>query len=101
MSAHVRTATLVATFAFALLGAPRLALAVHGVLPEQHESVRDQLRCQALGKQFQDASARHPVDDAAKEQASQGEALCRAGRYGEGADTLEKAVRMIGETPGN
>lgn len=82
-----------------LTGAARPAAAAHAMLPEQHESVRDQMRCEALTKQFNAAAAARPVADATKDAASQGEVLCRAGRYGEGADTLEKAVRMIADAP--
>jgi hypothetical protein len=75
------------------------ALAAKANLPLDHESLQDHARCDALAQQFDHAAAQRPVTDAAKEQASQGAVLCRAGRYGEGADTLEKAVRMIGEAP--
>ena len=75
------------------------ALAAKANLPLQQESVQDHMRCDALAQQFNQAAAHREVDDAAKQAASQGAVLCRAGRFGEGADTLEKAVRMIGETP--
>ncbi len=98
---RLSAATVLAALTLGLLWAPSPARAIHGILPEQHESVRDQMRCEALSKQFDEAVARQAVDPAAKEQASQGAVLCRSGRYGEGADTLEKALRMIGKRPPN
>jgi hypothetical protein len=79
---------------------PGSALAGKAVRPLEQESYQDQTRCAALAQQFNQAAAQQAVADEAKQQASQGAVLCRAGRYGEGADTLEKAVRMIGLTPG-
>ena len=81
------------------LALPGAALAAKANLPLDHESLQDHARCDALTQQFDHAAAQRPVADAAKKQASQGAVLCRAGRYGEGADTLEKAVRMLGEAP--
>ena len=92
-------ATAVALAAAALCGAPGSALAGRAETPVSRESLRDSERCSALTVQFDRAAAQRAIGEAAKEQASQGAVLCRAGRYGEGADTLEKAVRMIGETP--
>ena len=79
---------------------PAAAFAAHANLPLQQESLQDHMRCDALTQQFDRAAAQHPVADAAKQEAAQGAVLCRAGRFGEGADTLDKAVRMIGESPG-
>ena len=56
-------------------------------------------KCETLMQRFDDASA-NPKDGAnlaaAKSAASQGSALCRASRYEEGSDTLEKALKLIG-----
>jgi hypothetical protein len=79
--------------------APQAVLARPGQAPAGRETLVDNMRCDALTQQFDKAAASRPLDGAAKKQASQGAVLCRAGRYGEGAETLDKAVRMIGEAP--
>lgn len=99
MNIPARLAVFLALPTFALLGMAGPARAVRGSPPQQHESLQDQMRCDALAKQFHTTASQRPANDAAQEQASQGEVLCRAGRYSEGADTLEKAVRMISDKP--
>lgn len=99
MTRSTRLAGLALALTVGFAMAPRAALAARANRPLEQESYQDHARCDALAQQFNQAAARRAVDDAAKQQASQGAVLCRAGRYGEGADTLEKAVRMIGETP--
>jgi hypothetical protein len=91
--------TAAVAMALVLAGAADRAVAGRADNPLTRETLQDNLRCTALSQQFDRAAAQRAVDDAAKQQASQGAVLCRAGRFGEGADTLEKAVRMIGETP--
>ena len=59
----------------------------------------DSERCGLLIQQFGQAAARGIIVTAATEAASRGADLCGAGNYAEGADTLEKAVRMLGEMP--
>ncbi len=68
--------------------------------PLSRQGVRDNQRCTALAMQFERAAAQRNVAQAAKNQAAQGEDQCRAGHFGEGIASLEKAVEMIGETPG-
>ena len=99
MTRSIRLAGLTLALTFGLATAPELALAAHANMPLNQESLHDHERCDALTQQFRQAAAQHAAPEEAKQQASQGAVLCRAGRYGEGADTLEKAVRMIGETP--
>ncbi len=100
MTTLARMALAITVLMFGLIGAAAPAPAGRSLRPQEHESVQDQMRCDALLQQVTAAAARRPVDGAASDQASQGEVLCRAGRYGEGAETLEKALLMIGEKPG-
>ena len=79
--------------ATASLTAAGPAMAFRGMPPSYRVDVRDQARCDALAKQFAYVQAHRLAGDAAKDQASEGEALCRASLYGEDADTLEKPVR--------
>lgn len=99
MTLSMRLAGVALALMLGLAAAPGPALAGKANLPLDQESFHDHARCDALTRQFNQAATRHAVDEKAKQQASQGAVLCRAGRYGEGADTLEKAVQMIGETP--
>ncbi|HTP84838.1 MAG TPA: hypothetical protein VMQ11_17925 [Alphaproteobacteria bacterium] len=95
----LRTAAIAIAVAGSLGAAAGRAAANPMDTPLSRETFQDHMRCDALTQQFDRAAAQHPVADAAKKQASQGAVLCRAGHYGEGADTLEKAVRMLGEAP--
>jgi len=58
----------------------------------------DSDRCRVLTDQWDSAPARPDFAKAAA-LAQQGLALCRAGDFAHGADSLEYAVRLIGETP--
>ena len=59
----------------------------------------DSARCSLLAQQFEQAAAGRIVRERARRTASQGEALCRDRDFADGADLLEIAVRLIGETP--
>ncbi len=69
-------------------------------VPPSRQGVQDNQRCTALTVQFERAAAQRQVAQAAKDQAAQGEAQCRAGHFGDGIDSLEKALGAIGESPG-
>jgi len=60
----------------------------------------DSERCSVLIAQLTSALVGRAADrGAASARASHGTALCARGKFAEGADTLESAVRMIGEAP--
>ncbi len=80
-----------------LAAAPVLAAEPH--LPSSKESVVDQQRCETLTQQWNKESAGRSGIESAAATASEGAALCRAGRYGEGAETLQRALTQIGVKP--
>lgn len=88
--------TSAAALAIALVTGPGGALAAdRRPAPVSLEAAR----CTALMDQFTRAAQPERVDDTARSIATQGMALCRHGRFVEGADTLAEAVRLIGRVP--
>ena len=76
-----------------------LAQAMERRSPDQQETYADQTRCQNFTKQWNDVAAnRNGIDDA-KKLASQGEMLCRAGKFNEGSKDLERALAQVGTKP--
>jgi hypothetical protein len=75
------------------------AFAIHNNDPRDKETIADQQRCTALTAQWNQASTSRAGINTAKDTASQGEVLCRAGKWGEGSETLAKALSQIGVKP--
>ncbi|HEX9462354.1 MAG TPA: hypothetical protein VGB82_07115 [Alphaproteobacteria bacterium] len=58
----------------------------------------DRERCAVLAEQFR-GLANRIADKSVDDLASRGLELCRDGSFAEGADTLENAIRLVGQTP--
>jgi hypothetical protein len=84
----------------ALMAAATPALAKGGGDRPENAPYALKERCDTLSTRYQDAvrtvDANSADVRAAKDAASEGGALCRSGRYEEGATTYEKALRLIG-----
>ncbi len=74
------------------------ALAKNGGDKPENVPYAVKARCDTLAQKFDAAQASATTGDvqAARDTAAQGSALCRAGRYEEGGDTLANALRLIG-----
>ncbi|MBV8536646.1 MAG: hypothetical protein JO128_13695 [Alphaproteobacteria bacterium] len=59
----------------------------------------DSARCRLLSQQVDRAMAEPRMSLRPLQLALRGEELCRSGDFAEGADLLDEAVRLIGETP--